>query len=180
MLQFFRRSLTITQIFCRHLPAPGRSGRGSGEKVTPGEGLESHGFASEPMVRNPTDIDIDERGRVWVTEGVNYRSSFQKWGYSSLEGDELVVLEDTKGSAARTKKPFFYQDPSINQHGYFAFLETKSLCPIPANVFVLTEHGWGRQSRQTELLFTGISGVAMIMVCTPSLWSGWKAVFNMV
>jgi hypothetical protein len=26
-------------------------------------------FAAEPMVVNPADLDIDARGRVWVTEG---------------------------------------------------------------------------------------------------------------
>src|ERR1041385_1142893 len=40
------------------------------------EGLSVSLFAAEPMVRNPTDMDIDERGRVWITEGINYRSSF--------------------------------------------------------------------------------------------------------
>src|SRR6266571_3660676 len=35
-----------------------------------GDGLEATLFASEPMVRNPTDMDIDARGRVWITEGV--------------------------------------------------------------------------------------------------------------
>ena len=44
------------------------------------DGLEVSIFASEPMLRNPTDMDIDERGRVWLLEGVNYRSTFQKMG----------------------------------------------------------------------------------------------------
>ena len=47
---------------------------------TVSEGLQLSLFASEPMVRNPTDMDVDAQGRVWITEGVNYRSTFQKWG----------------------------------------------------------------------------------------------------
>ena len=39
------------------------------------EGLEVTLWASEPGLVNPTDMDIDERGRVWVTEGANYRGS---------------------------------------------------------------------------------------------------------
>ena len=27
--------------------------------------------ASEPLVKNPTNMDVDERGRVWVTESPN-------------------------------------------------------------------------------------------------------------
>jgi hypothetical protein len=30
-------------------------------------------FASEPMMANPTNIDIDHLGRVWVCEVINYR-----------------------------------------------------------------------------------------------------------
>src|SRR5438105_4532840 len=30
-------------------------------------------FAAEPMLINPTSIDVDHRGRVWVCEAVNYR-----------------------------------------------------------------------------------------------------------
>jgi hypothetical protein len=30
-------------------------------------------FASEPMLTNPTNMDIDDRGRVWITEAYNYR-----------------------------------------------------------------------------------------------------------
>jgi len=34
------------------------------KQFTVADGLEVSLFASEPMVRNPTDMDIDERGRV--------------------------------------------------------------------------------------------------------------------
>ncbi|MEO8414295.1 MAG: hypothetical protein ABI472_11580, partial [Ginsengibacter sp.] len=37
------------------------------------EGLYASLFASEPMITNPTDMDIDARGRVWICEGYNYR-----------------------------------------------------------------------------------------------------------
>src|SRR5690349_12662541 len=62
-----------------------------------GEGLAVSLFASEPMVRNPTDMDVDERGRVWITEGINYRSSFQRWGTLDGAGDRIIILEDTDG-----------------------------------------------------------------------------------
>ena len=41
--------------------------------LKPAEGLEATLWAAEPMVLNPTNMDIDSRGRVWVTEGLNYR-----------------------------------------------------------------------------------------------------------
>src|SRR2546425_6096661 len=61
------------------------------------KGLEATLFACEPDLVNPCDMDIDARGRIWVTEGANYRSSFQKWGILRPEGDRIVILEDTDG-----------------------------------------------------------------------------------
>ncbi len=76
------------------------------------DGLEVSLFASEPLVRNPTDMDIDERGRVWVTEGVNYRSTFQKWGVLQPAGDRIITLEYAADGSV--KETVFYQDLSIN------------------------------------------------------------------
>ena len=42
--------------------------------LTAAPGLEVKLFASEPDVINPTVIAVDERGRLWVAEGVNYRN----------------------------------------------------------------------------------------------------------
>src|SRR5438067_931366 len=71
------------------------------------EGLEATLFAAEPMLVNPCDMDIDERGRVWITEGANYR----KWSNPPLraEGDRIVILEDTDGDGRADKQTIFYQ-----------------------------------------------------------------------
>src|ERR1043165_5145647 len=129
------------------------------KKFTVCEGLEGTLFASEPMVRNPTDIDIDERGRVWVTEGVNYRSSFQKWGVLQPEGDRIVAVEDTKGSGRAGKETVFYQDPSINAAIGICVLGNKVIVSDSPNVFVLTDTDGDGKADKRELLFTGISGV---------------------
>ncbi|MBI3857630.1 MAG: hypothetical protein HY293_18265, partial [Planctomycetes bacterium] len=39
------------------------------------EGLEVTFWAGEPGLINPTDMDVDERCRVWVVESMNYRGS---------------------------------------------------------------------------------------------------------
>src|SRR6266404_3255173 len=122
------------------------------------EGLEVTLFASEPLLRNPTDMDIDQRGRVWVTEGVNYRSTFQKWGILQPEGDRIVILEDTNGDGAADKETVFYQDPSINAALGICVLGNQVIVSVSPNVFVLTDtDGDGRADRR-DLLFTGISG----------------------
>src|SRR5881409_1733022 len=63
-------------------------------KMTPGAGLGVSLFACEPDVVNPCDMDIDERGRVWITEGANYRLSLHtNWGVIREGGDRIQILE---------------------------------------------------------------------------------------
>ncbi len=52
-------------------------------------------WATDPMVQNPTAVDIDSRGRIWITQGKNYRL-FRNKQFQRIEGaDEIRILEDT-------------------------------------------------------------------------------------
>ena len=75
------------------------------------EDLEITVWARSPMLANPTNIDIDAQGRVWVTEGVNYRG-YNKGGKRRAEGDRVVVLSDTKGEGKADTVQTFFQDPN--------------------------------------------------------------------
>src|SRR5512138_1735392 len=55
------------------------------------DGMEATLWAETPMVHNPTNMDIDRDGRIWVAEGVRYRRHFDR----QPAGDKIVVLEDT-------------------------------------------------------------------------------------
>jgi len=123
---------------------------------TVADGLEVSLFASEPLVRNPTDMDIDERGRVWVTEGVNYRSTFQKWGVLEPAGDRIIRLE--YGPDGKVQETVFYQDPSINTALGICVLGNKVIVSDSPNVFVLTDTDGDGKADKRELLFTGIGG----------------------
>jgi putative membrane-bound dehydrogenase-like protein len=152
--------LTVSHIFAANPSGTGPEAAAEAvKKFTVCDGLEVALFASEPMVRNPTDIDVDERGRVWVTEGVNYRSSFQKWGVLQPEGDRIVVLEDTKGTGHADKETVFYQDPSVNAALGICVLGNKVIVSDSPNVFMLTDTDGDGKADKRELLFTGISGV---------------------
>jgi putative membrane-bound dehydrogenase-like protein len=120
------------------------------------EGLDVSLFACEPSVRNPTDMDIDERGRIWVTEGVNYRSTFQKWGVLEPAGDRIIILDGTAGG--EVKETVFYQDPSINTALGICVLGSKVIVSDSPNVFVLTDTDGDGKADKRELLFTGIGG----------------------
>ncbi|HYV39694.1 MAG TPA: PVC-type heme-binding CxxCH protein, partial [Gemmataceae bacterium] len=76
-------------------------------------GLEVQLWASEPMFCNPTIMDVDHKGRVWVVESVNYRSTLGKKTAKQPAGDRILILEDTKGTGKADKVTVFYQAPSI-------------------------------------------------------------------
>ncbi len=120
------------------------------------QGLEVSLLASEPLVRNPTDLDVDQNGRVWVAEGVNYRSSFQKWGVLQPAGDRIIVLEpQTSGGV---KETVFYQDPSVNTALGICILGNKVIVSDSPNIFVLTDTDGDGKADERELIFTGIGG----------------------
>src|SRR5436309_582168 len=132
--------------------------KASVQSFTVAEGLRATLFASEPMVLNPTDMDVDARGRVWITEGVNYRSTFQPWGILQPAGDRIVILEDTSGDGVADKETVFYQDPSINAALGLCVLGHKVIVSDSPHVFVLTDADGDGKADKRELLFTGISG----------------------
>ena len=63
------------------------------------EGLELSLWASEEVggFCNPTCIDVDHKGRVWVCESVNYRHTLHHQPPRRPEGDRILILEDTQG-----------------------------------------------------------------------------------
>src|SRR5688572_31007592 len=80
------------------------------KKMITADGLEVTLFAAEPQLVNPADMDVDARGRVWITEGVNYR----RWSNLRPEGDRIVILEDTDRDGMADKTTTFYQGTDIN------------------------------------------------------------------
>jgi putative membrane-bound dehydrogenase-like protein len=93
-------------------PAAGRaqvSPEESARKIKPADGLEAKLWAAEPMVHNPTNMDIDSRGRVWITEGLNYRLTKPRNNALGKvdEADRIKILEDTDGDGKADKVTVF-------------------------------------------------------------------------
>ena len=71
-------------------------------------------WAESPQLYNPTAIDVDSAGRIWVAEAVNYR----KWngrnpGRDHPDGDRIVVLEDKDGDGRAETSTVFVQDEDL-------------------------------------------------------------------
>ncbi len=77
--------------------------------LKPAQGLEAALWAAEPLLVNPTNIDIDSRGRVWVAEGLNYRLSRggNRRFHKIEEADRIRILEDTDGDGKADKSTVF-------------------------------------------------------------------------
>lgn len=126
----------------------------SAEQNVVADGLEATLFASEPMLVNPTNIDVDARGRVWVTEGANYRGHQN----SREGGDRIVILEDTTGDGRADVAKTFYQHPEINAALGICVLGNRVIVSSSPHVFILTDTNGDDKADKREVLFSGIGG----------------------
>ncbi len=128
------------------------------EMFTLPEGLEVTLWAKSPLLHNPTNIDFDAQGRLWVAEGVNYRSK----GNRQPEGDRIVVLEDTTGAGVADKSTVFVQEPALASPLGVAVFEDKVVVSQPPDMLVYTDvNGDGKFDPavdKREVLLTGFGG----------------------
>lgn len=123
-----------------------------------GPGLDVRLWASEPMVTNPTNLTIDERGRVWVLEAVNYRRALRNQPDLRATGDRVVILEDTNGDAAADKVTVFDQGPHLRAPLGIAVLGDKVYVSQSPDLIVYTKDAQDRIVSR-EVLLTGFGGV---------------------
>jgi putative membrane-bound dehydrogenase-like protein len=123
-------------------------------------------FASEPMMSNPSSIDVDDMGRVWVCEAINYRA-FRNADVigDRRAGDRIIVLEDSDGDATADKSTVFYQGHDVDSaHGIMVMPTpgakgTTAIVSALDSVFFLIDDNGDLKADRKKLLFTGIDGV---------------------
>ncbi len=122
------------------------------------EGLEVTVWATSPMLANPTNIDFDAEGRLYVAEGVNYRGK----GGRRPEGDRIVILEDTDGSGQADRSTVFVQEPALASPLGVAVLDGRIVVSQPPEMLVYTDtDGDGKFEPgvdRREVLLTGFNG----------------------
>jgi putative membrane-bound dehydrogenase-like protein len=124
------------------------------------EGLEVTLWAAEPDVVNPTNIDIDSRGRVWVIEGVNYRLTLgghRRKDYRP-NGDRVLILEDTDGDGKADKTKVFAQDSGLRSPLGITVLGEKVIISQSPDVIVYTKDEQDNVVKK-EVLLTGWNGI---------------------
>ena len=128
------------------------------ELFTVPDGFEVTVWATSPQVFNPTNIDFDERGRMYVAEGVNYRSKAGR----RKEGDRIVVLEDTTGAGKADKVTVFTQEENLVSPLGVAHIDGRIVVSQPPDLLVYTDvNGDGvfdPKVDKREVLLTGFNG----------------------
>lgn len=125
--------------------------------LKPGEGLSVSLFAADDLLVNPTAIDVDAQGRVWVTEAANYR--LFKHPTVRATGDRVRVLEDTDGDGRCDKATTFYEDPTVQAPLGVAVVGSRVyICQSPELYYLEDTDGDLKADKKTVVL-TGFAGI---------------------
>lgn len=124
------------------------------------EGLEVTEWAVSPQLRNPTNMDIDHHGRIWVTEGVNYRNKGNK---RQPGGDRIMILEDTDKDGKADVSSVFWQSPELVAPLGIAVFDNVVMVAQPPHMLKLTDMNRdGKFSEKDgdlrEIFLTGFNG----------------------
>jgi putative membrane-bound dehydrogenase-like protein len=122
-------------------PGPALSPEEAIKKMTVPEGFSVELVASEPMIVNPVAMTIDERGRFWITESLEYPR--RKPGPGQ---DRVKVLEDTDRDGRMDKATVFADGLNIPSgiavgHGGVWVANSPDILFYPVNNWDTLEHG---------------------------------------
>lgn len=123
--------------------------------------LEATLWAETPMLYNPTNMDVDARGRIWITEAVEYRE-FNNKADKRLnfkgKGDRVMILEDTNGDGKADKSKVFIQDTLLTAPLGIAIIGKKIIVSCAPNLIVYTDENGDDIPDKREVLLTGFGG----------------------
>ena len=118
-------------------------------------------WAESPMFYNPTNIDTDSKGRIWVTEAVNYRfhSNDSTLALHHPKGDRVIILEDTNQDGKADKSTVFVDDPDLISPLGIAVVGNKVIVSCSPNLIVYTDEDGDDKPDRKEIVLTGFGGV---------------------
>ena len=119
------------------------------EQFVVAKGLAVQSFATQGQLSNPSSIDVDDRGRVWVAEAFNYRKKSRK------TGDRILILEDSNGDGRADKTTVFYQNPDIDGVHGVCVLGNMAIVSAPDRILLLTDTDGDDKADAKKVLFTG-------------------------
>jgi putative membrane-bound dehydrogenase-like protein len=116
-------------------------------------------WASSPALYNPTALDVDARGRVWVAEAVNYRKwSGRNPGLAFEEGDRIVILADLDQDGVCESSKVFAQFPELVAPLGIAVLGTRVIVSCSPTAWILHDDDGDDVADRREPFLTGFGG----------------------
>ncbi|MBK5279111.1 MAG: HEAT repeat domain-containing protein [Bacteroidia bacterium] len=123
--------------------------------------LEASLWAESPMFYNPTNMDVDARGRIWITEAVNYRNfnnDSTKFIHHN-KGDRVIILEDTNHDGKADLSKVFVEDTDLVSPLGIAVLGNRIIVSCAPNLIVYTDEDGDDVPDKKEILLTGFGGL---------------------
>ncbi len=122
--------------------------------------LEATVWAESPMLYNPTNMDVDARGRIWITEAVNYRNynndSTKFLHYQ--KGDRIIILEDRNQDGKADTSIVFAQDSLLVAPLGIAVIGNKVIVSCAPNLLIYTDENNDDHADKREIFLTGFGG----------------------
>ena len=129
------------------------------------DGLEVTLWAESPLFYKPTNIDVDQRGRIWVAEGVNYRTFRGKdvnqpdsIPFRHPDGDRIMILEDTDGDGVADSSKVFVQDKDLVAPLGVAIIGNRVFVSCSPHLIAYTIDETGDRPAKKEVFLTGFGG----------------------
>lgn len=122
--------------------------------------LEAHLWAESPMFYNPTNMDVDIKGRIWITEAVNYRNynnDSSKFLHHA-EGDRVMILEDSDGDGKADRSKLFVQDRDLVSPLGIAVIGDKVIVSCSPSMIIYTDSNGDDIPDKKEIFLTGFGG----------------------
>ncbi|MBM3977848.1 MAG: dehydrogenase, partial [Planctomycetes bacterium] len=167
VLRMLGSAASLTSLFAillPTLPMAAQEPRGApaaplAEGLEVSEGLEARVWAESPLLYNPTAIDIDPEGRVWVAEAVNYRQwSGRNPGLHHEAGDRIVVLSDTDGDGRCDESRVFAQDRELVAPLGILWMDKSVLVSCSPTAWLYHDDDGDRVADRREEFLTGFGG----------------------
>lgn len=112
------------------------------------EGFRATLFAAEPDVVQPISFCLDDRGRIFVAEAMNY-GEWQPTGK-----DRISILEDTDGDGRADKRTLFYEGLNYVTGIEIGFGGVYAISP-PNLYFIPDKNGDDKPDGEPQVLFDG-------------------------
>ncbi|HEX6223137.1 MAG TPA: PVC-type heme-binding CxxCH protein, partial [Chryseolinea sp.] len=123
--------------------------------------LEVELWAESPSFYNPTNMDVDSKGRIWITEAVNYRN-FNNDSTVALhhsQGDRVMILDDRDGDGKADDSKIFVQDKDLISPLGIAVIGRKIYVSCSPHIIVYTDEDQDDRPDKKEIFLTGFGGL---------------------